>query len=79
MQSPTGDSTLCADTAEFTASENLEIHAGSTMAFGTDAAATIKGSDVTMSGSTANYNCGSAQAPPAPSTSPQEIPDPYGS
>lgn len=79
IQSPQDDSTICANEAEFTASEKLEIHAGSAMAFGTDAKATIKGADVTMSGSTANYNCGNAQAPTAPSTSPAEIPDPYGS
>lgn len=79
MQSPTGDSTIVADEAEFIASANLEIHSGSAMAFGTDAKATIKGADVTMSGSTANYNCGNSQAPSMPSTSPQEVPDPYGS
>jgi hypothetical protein len=49
------------------------------MAWGTDAKATIKGSDVTLSGSTSNDNCGSAQAPTAPTASPQDIADPYGS
>jgi len=79
FQSPTGDMTIIAKEAELKASSNLEIHAGSTMAWGSDGKTNIKGSDVTCSGSTANYNCGSAQAPPAPSTSPQDIADPYGS
>ena len=79
FQSPTGDMTIVAKEAEFKASSNLEIHAGSAMAWGSDGKTTIKGSDVTCSGSTANYNCGSASAPPAPSANPQDIADPYGS
>jgi len=79
LQAPTGDLKIVAKEAEFKAGTNLEIHAGSAMAWGTDAKATIKGSDVTLSGSTSNDNCGSAQAPPAPTASPQDIADPYGS
>ena len=78
VQSPKDDSTLCADSAEFAASSNLEIHAGSDIKVGTDADGTLKGSDATLSGSTANFNCGNSSMPSAPSTSPQDVPDPYG-
>jgi uncharacterized protein involved in type VI secretion and phage assembly len=79
IQAPMGDVTIVAKEAEFKATSNLEIHAGSTMAWGTDGKATIKGSDVTLSGSTSNQNCGGAQAPPAPTANPQDVADPYGS
>jgi uncharacterized protein involved in type VI secretion and phage assembly len=79
FQAPTGDITIVAKDMELKAGTNIEIHAGSAMAWGTDAKTTIKGSDVTLSGSTSNDNCGSAQAPPAPTANPQEVPDPYGS
>jgi uncharacterized protein involved in type VI secretion and phage assembly len=79
IQAPTGDVVIVAKEAEFKAGTNLEIHAGSAMGWGTDAKATIKGSDVTLSGSTSNDNCGNAQAPTAPTASPQDVADPYGS
>lgn len=58
---------------------NVEIHAGSNMSLGCDAAVTVKGQAVTISGSKGNANCGSAQMPSAPSPSPQDVADPYGS
>jgi uncharacterized protein involved in type VI secretion and phage assembly len=79
FQAPTGDVQILAKELEMKATSNIEIHAGSNMAIGTDGKATIKGSDVTCSGSTSNDNCGSAQAPPAPTADPQDVPDPYGS
>jgi uncharacterized protein involved in type VI secretion and phage assembly len=79
LQAPTGDVTIVAKEMELKAGANLEIHAGSAMAWGTDGKATVKGSDVTLSGSTSNDNCGSAQAPPAPTANPQDVADPYGS
>lgn len=79
FQAPTGDITIVAKDLEMKATANIEIHAGSNMALGTDAKATIKGATVTASGSTSNGNCGGAQAPPAPTANPQEVPDPYGS
>jgi len=79
FQSPTGNMQLFAKEAELTAKQNIEIHAGSDMQWGTDAKATIKGSTVTLSGSKANANCGTAQMPQAPSPSPKDIEDPYGS
>lgn len=79
FQAPTGDITVVAKEAEFTASDNVEIHAGSSMAWGTGGSATLKGSDVTFSGSRSNGNCGTAQAPAAPTANPQDVADPYGS
>jgi uncharacterized protein involved in type VI secretion and phage assembly len=80
FQSPQGDMTIVAKEAEFAAKQNLEIHAGSNMGWGTDASLKINGgSGVTMSGSTANLNCGNASAPAAPTASPKDVDDPYGS
>ncbi len=79
FQAPKGEMQVFAQEAEFTAKQNVEIHAGTTMAWGTDAKATIKGQAVTWSGSKSNDNCGSSQMPTAPSPSPQDVADPYGS
>jgi uncharacterized protein involved in type VI secretion and phage assembly len=80
FQSPQGDMVIVAKQAELKAGQNLEIHAGSSMAWGTNASATIKSSSsVTISGSKANMNCGNASAPPAPSANPKAVDDPYKS
>jgi uncharacterized protein involved in type VI secretion and phage assembly len=79
FQAPTGDVTIVAKEMELKATSNVEIHAGSAMAWGTDGKATIKGADVTCSGSTGNGNCGGSSAPPAPTANPQDVADPYGS
>lgn len=80
FQSPTGDMKVVAKSAEFKATTNVEIHAGSAMAWGTSASATIKGSSgVEMSGAKVNINCDAAQMPAAPSANPKDIDDPYGS
>jgi len=80
FQSPTGDTKVVAKTALFKAGTNVEVHAGAAMAWGTDASATINGgSGVTMSGQKVNINCGAASSPSAPSASPQDVADPYGS
>jgi uncharacterized protein involved in type VI secretion and phage assembly len=79
FQTPADDMTIVAQSIEMTASTNLEIHAGDAMQWGAGASATIKSSGTTLSGSKVNTNCGSAQMPSAPTTSPQDVPDPYGS
>jgi uncharacterized protein involved in type VI secretion and phage assembly len=79
FQAPTGDVTIVAKEMELKATSNVEIHAGSAMAWGTDAKVTIKGSDVTCSGSTGNGNCGGSSAPAMPTANPQDVADPYGS
>ena len=79
FQSPTGDMKIVAKTAELKATQNLEVHAGSDMKWGTDATAKVNGSSVTLSGAKVNMNCGAAQAPQAPTASPKDVDDPYGS
>jgi len=80
FQSPQDTMTIVAKSAEFKATQNLEIHAGDAMSWGTDADAKINGgSSCVISGSNVNLNCGNAQAPQAPSANPQDIADPYGS
>jgi uncharacterized protein involved in type VI secretion and phage assembly len=79
FQSPKGDMKIVAKEAELKAKTNLEIHAGSAMAWGTDGSATVKGNNVTLSGSKVNMNCGNSKAPTAPTASPKDVEDPYGS
>jgi uncharacterized protein involved in type VI secretion and phage assembly len=80
FQSPTGDMTIIAKAMELKATENVEVHAGSTMAWGSDTSVKINGSTgVTTSGSTSNPNCGNSSSPQAPTADPQDIADPYGS
>ncbi|MGE0869439.1 MAG: phage baseplate assembly protein V [Kofleriaceae bacterium] len=80
LQAPNGDLQIVAKQIELTARDKLEIHAGSSMAWGTDASAEINGSSsVTMAGARVNLNCGNAKAPPAPTSDPQDVKDPYGS
>ncbi len=80
FQAPSGDMKIVAKSASFKASSNVEIHAGGAMAWGTDAAATINGgAGTTLSGAKVNINTGAASSPSAPSASPAEVPDPYGS
>jgi uncharacterized protein involved in type VI secretion and phage assembly len=80
LQTPQGEMKIVAKAVDLKATQGgIEIHAGSTMAWGTDANATISGqSGVTMSGSTHNNNNGVAQAPQAPTSDPKDVDDPYG-
>lgn len=80
FQAPKDLMQISAKEASFEAkSGNVEIVAGSNMSLGSDAKVTVKGQAVTISGSKGNANCGSASMPSAPSPSPQDIADPYGS
>jgi uncharacterized protein involved in type VI secretion and phage assembly len=79
FQAPKGELQIFAQEAEWTAKQNFEMVSGKAMQMGCDAAVTLKGQDVTWSGSKGNTNCGSAQMPQAPSPSPQDVPDPYKS
>ena len=79
LQSPQGEMKIVANEASFEAGTNLEIVAGSSMKFGSGGSTNIKGSSLAqLSGAAVNIN-GGASAPSAPSTSPQDIADPYGS
>jgi uncharacterized protein involved in type VI secretion and phage assembly len=81
FQTPQGQMKIVAKAVDMKAKQaGVEIHAGSTMSWGTDAGANISGqSGVTMSGSTHNNNNGAAQSPQAPTSDPQDVDDPYGS
>ncbi|HUS27011.1 MAG TPA: phage baseplate assembly protein V [Kofleriaceae bacterium] len=80
FQAPKGEIKVVAKSAEIKGGSNLEIHSGKATAWGSDAGVKINGSGgVTMSGSKVNLNCGVAQAPSAPSASPKDVEDPYGS
>lgn len=79
FQTPADDMIIVAQSIELTASQNLEIHAGQAMAWGAGGSATIKSGQTTLSGAKVNTNAGSAQMPTAPTTSPQDVADPYGS
>lgn len=80
FQCPTGDMTIVAKTLELKSTNNLELHAGQKMQWGSSANVTIEGSGgVTLSGAKVNLNCNVAQMPTAASASPKDVPDPYGS
>ena len=80
FQSPKGDMKIVAKTAEFTATSNVEVHSGQAMQWGTGANATVNGGGgVTMAGAKVNINFGVAQMPQAPTASPEDVKDPYGS
>ncbi len=81
FQSPEGDMQIFAKEAEMTAKQgNIEIHAGGAMSWGSDSKVEIKGGQaMTMSGSTANGNCGNSSMPQAPQPEPKDVEDPYGS
>lgn len=78
LQAPNGEMQIVAESAELNATQNVEIHAGSAMRWGTGGSTTIDGgSSLTVSGAKANLDCGIAQAPPAPTAELQDVPDPY--
>jgi uncharacterized protein involved in type VI secretion and phage assembly len=79
FQAPKDLIQIVAKTMEVSATKNMEVYAGSTMAWGTDAGVTVKGQDVTISGAKANDNCGTSTAPQAPTATPADVADPYGS
>lgn len=79
FQSPADDMTIVAQSIEMTATQNIEIHAGGAMQWGAGSSATIKTSSATLSGSKVNMNTGGAQMPAAPTTTPVDVADPYGS
>lgn len=80
FQAPQGDLKIVAKEAELTAKQNLEVHAGQSMSWGTDAEAKLNGGQsTTISGSNVNWNCGNASAPAAPTATPKDVDDPYGS
>lgn len=79
LQSPQGDTVIVANEIEMKAGTNIEIHAGSSMDWGSGAMTEVKSPSISITGAKGNLNCGNAKSPPAPSASPQDVADPYGS
>jgi hypothetical protein len=78
FQAPKGEMKIVAKSADFIAKQSIEIHAGTSMAWGSDASVKINGSGgVTISGAKVNMNCGTARAPVPPTADPKDVPDPY--
>jgi uncharacterized protein involved in type VI secretion and phage assembly len=80
FQSPEGDTVIFAKEMEMKATDNIEVHAGANMSWGSGGKTDLGGgSSMTMSGSKENHNCGTAQMPQAPQPDPKDVADPYGS
>jgi uncharacterized protein involved in type VI secretion and phage assembly len=79
VQSPTGDMQIVAKTAEFKATNDVQVHAGAAMSIESGSSSKIKSSSVTLSGSKVDMNNGGSGGVSAPSASPQDVADPYGS
>ena len=79
FQAPKGDMTIVARSIELTAKSKIEIRAGDDMAWGAGMSATIKSASATLSASRVNANMGLAAMPAKPTTSPEDVPDPYES
>ena len=79
VQSPAGDMQYLAKTAEFKAAADVQIHAAAAIKIEAGQKATIGSSNITLSGSTVDLNSGKSSGVAAPSASPQDVPDPYGS
>jgi uncharacterized protein involved in type VI secretion and phage assembly len=79
FQSPEGDMKIDAKEIKLTASQKLEFHAETDMQWGTDQTANLKGPTIQIVGSQVNMNCGKAKMPEAPSNTPEDVKDPYGS
>ncbi len=79
FQAPKGELTIVARSIELTAKSNVEIHAGGAMVWGAGTTAKITSASATLSGSRVNANVTVVQMPKTPTTSPEEVKDPYGS
>lgn len=78
LGAPSGQVALVADTIQIEAGQNVEIVAGAAMKLTGGSEVKGKGGAVTVAGAMVNIN-GTAAAASAPSASPAEIPDPFGS
>lgn len=79
IQAPADELKIVADSAELTAGQNIEIHAGAAMAWDAGGAGVVKGSAITLAGSNVYTNSGKAQAVTAATASPADVADPYKS
>lgn len=81
FQAPKGDIQIVAKSMEMEGkSDSCQAVSGQTMTIGSGAALNMKsGGEVTFSGSKHNDNGGSSKMATAPTASPQDVADPYGS
>lgn len=79
FNAPQGQVKIVSKSMAVEGTNDFAVHAGSTMAWGVGSNAKINGQNVTIAGSKGNGNCGVAQKPAAPSATPAEVKDPYGS
>ena len=79
FSAPDGEVKIVAKSMSVEAKTDFAVHAGSTMQWGIGGTAKINGANVTIAGSKGNANCGVAQKPTAPSATPEDVKDPYGS
>ena len=79
IQSPADAMQIVAKSAEFKASNDVQIHAGSAIAVESGAKTKIGSASIKLSGSTVDMNSGKSGGVTAPSASPKDVPDPYGS
>lgn len=79
LQSPTGDMQIVAKTAELKAKTDVQVHADAAIQIEAGQKATIGSSNIKLSGSTCDLNSGKSSGVEAPSASPQDVADPYGS
>ncbi|HEY4244094.1 MAG TPA: phage baseplate assembly protein V [Kofleriaceae bacterium] len=79
FQAPDGDIVIVAKSVELKATQNLEINAGTSTQWGSDAKVTISGQATTIAGSQGTANCAASSMPTAPTATPADVADPYGS
>jgi uncharacterized protein involved in type VI secretion and phage assembly len=79
FQSPTGDLSIVAKSAELKAGQNVELHSAGTMAWGADGNIKVTGPTVTFGGPRMTSHSGGTGSPQAPQANPKDVDDPYGS
>ncbi len=80
FQAPGGEMKIISASANLKAGANVEFVAGGPLAWGSDGAIDLTGSSgATLGGARVNVNTGAAIAPEMPTSTPQDISDPYGS
>ncbi|HEY4180788.1 MAG TPA: phage baseplate assembly protein V [Kofleriaceae bacterium] len=81
FQAPQGEIEITAKSSDIKAEQgNLEVVTGTTLQWGSSGSVNLKGgSSMTLSGSQSTQNGGNSSAPSAPSPSPADVADPYGS
>jgi len=80
FQTPEGDTIIVAKTATLEATNNVEIHSGDAIQWGSGTNVAINGENgVLITGNNVDMNCAVTQMPECPEADPQDVDDPYGS